>query len=93
MPEEEQEMINSKILVEEQEMIGSQVMMEGQQRSALINEELSKDGVAEWQCPHCAWCLCEQGLELGNGSHGICPRHAEMLLRHYRAHHACCFRA
>lgn len=23
----------------------------------------------------CAWCLVEQGLPLGEGSHGICPTH------------------
>jgi hypothetical protein len=25
----------------------------------------------------CAWCMVEQGIELGNGSHGICAEHAE----------------
>lgn len=25
----------------------------------------------------CAWCMIEQGIELGEGSHGICPTHAE----------------
>lgn len=24
----------------------------------------------------CAWCLREQGRPMGNGSHGICARHA-----------------
>ena len=26
--------------------------------------------------PRCAWCLREQGMPLGSGSHGICARHA-----------------
>jgi hypothetical protein len=38
--------------------------------------------------PRCAWCLCEQGLELGNGSHGICPQHATWLLQQYRERNA-----
>ena len=25
----------------------------------------------------CAWCLQEQGLPMGEGSHGICKDHAE----------------
>lgn len=28
----------------------------------------------------CAWCMDEQGLPLGNGSHGICPSHAVKVL-------------
>ncbi len=28
----------------------------------------------------CAWCLKEAGIEPGDGSHGICPRHAKQLL-------------
>jgi hypothetical protein len=34
--------------------------------------------------PLCAWCLSEQGLDFGNGSHGICPQHAASLLQQYR---------
>ncbi len=33
----------------------------------------------------CAWCLKEAGIEPGDGSHGICPRHAEQLLADWRA--------
>lgn len=28
----------------------------------------------------CAWCRDEQGLPQGNGSHGICQRHADELI-------------
>jgi hypothetical protein len=34
--------------------------------------------------PQCAWCLAEQGLDFGNGSHGICPQHATLLLQQSR---------
>lgn len=37
-----------------------------------------------WETPPCAWCLRERGLELGNGSHGICPEHADAILQQYR---------
>jgi len=32
----------------------------------------------------CAWCLQEQGMAAGNGSHGICSRHAEEAYAHYK---------
>ena len=28
----------------------------------------------------CAWCLSEQGIPAGEGSHGICRQHANWLL-------------
>ncbi len=43
-----------------------------------------------WQESQCAWCLAEQGLELGNGSHGICVQHATSLLQQWKEHHAGC---
>jgi hypothetical protein len=33
----------------------------------------------------CAWCLAERGIAPGNGSHGICPRHAEEQYARYKA--------
>jgi hypothetical protein len=33
----------------------------------------------------CAWCLREQGLPMGHGSHGICTMHAARLLAEHRA--------
>ncbi|HLG77067.1 MAG TPA: hypothetical protein VKV29_09605 [Chthonomonas sp.] len=32
----------------------------------------------------CAWCLAEQGLELGNGSHGICDYHSAQFWQAYQ---------
>lgn len=31
----------------------------------------------------CAWCLEEQGLEMGNGSHGICEDHSNQVRAQY----------
>ena len=33
----------------------------------------------------CAWCLQEQGLPLGPGSHGICLFHRDQLLHDHRS--------
>ena len=27
----------------------------------------------------CAWCLAHQGLPMGEGSHGICEAHADIM--------------
>ena len=27
----------------------------------------------------CAWCLAHQGLPMGEGSHGICETHADIM--------------
>jgi len=32
----------------------------------------------------CAWCLKEQGRDPGEGSHGVCSRHAEQILADWR---------
>lgn len=32
----------------------------------------------------CAWCLDEQRLPHGNGSHGICPFHAVKVLEDWQ---------
>jgi hypothetical protein len=36
----------------------------------------------------CAWCLQEQGLPLGSGSHGICQFHRNQLIQDHRSKHA-----
>jgi hypothetical protein len=33
----------------------------------------------------CAWCLAEYGFPSGEGSHGICRRHADRLLMQFSA--------
>ncbi|MGH2507467.1 MAG: hypothetical protein ACRDHZ_08710 [Ktedonobacteraceae bacterium] len=44
---------------------------------------------ANWVPPlliiECAWCLQEAGHEMGNGSHGICEKHAQHVLATWRA--------
>jgi homoaconitase/3-isopropylmalate dehydratase large subunit len=40
---------------------------------------------AVWQRPLCAWCLSEQGMAVGDGSHGICTAHADWLIKQWRA--------
>lgn len=35
----------------------------------------------------CAWCLSEQELPMGEGSHGICKAHANRLLLQWRERH------
>lgn len=30
---------------------------------------------------NCAWCMKEQGIPFGEGSHGICTRHADIARR------------
>jgi hypothetical protein len=32
----------------------------------------------------CAWCLAEQGLPMGEQSHGICPTHRDAEYERYR---------
>ncbi len=32
----------------------------------------------------CAWCLAERGLDLGNGSHGICDYHSAQFWQAYQ---------
>jgi hypothetical protein len=34
----------------------------------------------------CAWCLSEQGIAAGEGSHGICKKHADSFLIQWREH-------
>jgi hypothetical protein len=36
----------------------------------------------------CAWCLQEQELPLGPGSHGICPFHRDQIIQDRRSKQA-----
>lgn len=40
----------------------------------------------ESSSPLCAWCLSEQGIAAGEGSHGICKQHADNFLIQWREH-------
>ena len=65
-------------------MLISQNTMEYKQEIGLIDSHLLNRDIATAHRPLCAWCLSEQGLELGSGSHGICTQHASWLLQQYR---------
>jgi hypothetical protein len=64
-------------------MSRGQMTMEREQEKHQTDAGLpwEKDSGMIWHTPLCAWCLIEQGLELGNGSHGICRRHASRILQ------------
>lgn len=47
-----------------------------------VNED--KPLSAEQVTPLCAWCLAEQGIPAGEGSHGICKRHADAFLNQWK---------
>ena len=51
------------------------------QETCLMDDHLSKRDIAS---PLCAWCLSEQGLAFGEGSHGICKEHADGFLTQWR---------
>jgi len=65
-------------------MFINQHTMEQRQERDLIDDHPPNSSVAVWNNPFCAWCLSEHGLELGNGSHGICTQHADSLLQQHR---------
>jgi hypothetical protein len=47
-------------------------------------EDNTSPALLDWD-ETCAWCLEEQGVEAGEGSHGICTRHAEQVYQSYRS--------
>lgn len=49
-----------------------------------VNGDQQHKEVPVWQSPLCAWCLEEQGIPAGDGSHGICKKHAAVMLLQYR---------
>jgi hypothetical protein len=66
--------------------IDQNTLTQGQARSKGESSSLPNN-VMPWHKSQCAWCLAEQGLELGNGSHGICVQHAAHLLKQSRERH------
>jgi hypothetical protein len=42
------------------------------------------EAVGGWDT-QCAWCLQEQGIDPGSGSHGICDYHSAQVYQAYRA--------
>jgi hypothetical protein len=61
-----------------------QIVMEKKQEGDAMDDHLSDSSTPIQRNLPCAWCLSEQGLDLGVGSHGICARHASWILRQYK---------
>jgi len=57
------------------------------QEKCVTDGHLLNSDIPVWHSPLCAWCLSEQGLPAGEGSHGICKQHANRLLLQQRKLH------
>jgi hypothetical protein len=68
-------------------MFTSQNAMEQIQEQCVSDDHLFNSDIPVWQSPLCAWCLSEQGIAAGEGSHGICKQHANRLLLQQRKLH------
>ena len=64
-------------------MFIGQCTIEQKQDRCLIDDRLSSGSSSS---PLCAWCLSEQGVAAGEGSHGICKKHADSFLVQWREH-------
>jgi len=64
----------------------SQITIEQEQKNVVagVSSMYSNGDGTAIQGTLCAWCLSEQGMMAGNGSHGICVQHAQSLLRRWR---------
>ncbi len=62
---------------------GQKTMRQEQERSR-VGDHLFSSSITGQHSPGCAWCLSEQGFEMGDGSHGICIQHASELLQQHR---------
>lgn len=58
-------------------MFIGQYTIEQKQEQCWVDDHLSNSSTTS---PLCAWCLSEQGLAAGEGSHGICRKHADSFL-------------
>ena len=55
-----------------------------------LSQSQSSTCIQEMQIPEhlsiqCAWCLAEAHLPMGEGSHGICDRHAQQVEAEFQA--------
>ena len=73
-------------------MCREQMAIGREQEHGLADNNWQTNSFAAWQSPCCAWCLCEQGIEMGEGSHGICSRHADELLLQYKERRRLCYK-
>jgi hypothetical protein len=69
-------------------MFTSQNAMEQMQEQYMSDDRLFNSDIPVWQSLPCAWCLSEQGVAAGEGSHGICKKHANRLLLQQRKLHS-----
>ena len=65
-------------------MFTGQKTMRQEQERRQIGDHLFSNSITVQRSLGCAWCLSEQDLEMGDGSHGICIRHASGLLQQHR---------
>ena len=65
-------------------MFISRNTIEQKQEKCLGEEPFSSSDIPVWHGPVCAWCLSEQGIPAGEGSHGICKMHARGLVLQLR---------
>jgi hypothetical protein len=59
-------------------------MIEQKQERCLRDDSPFNIDNPVWSSPTCAWCLFEQKLPAGEGSHGICREHANQILLQQR---------
>ena len=65
-------------------MFAGQKTMRQEQERRQIGDHLFSNSITVQRSLSCAWCLSEQGLEMGDGSHGICIQHASEFLQQHR---------
>jgi hypothetical protein len=64
-------------------MFISQYTIEQRQENCWIDNNLANSSTTNSMC---AWCLSERGIAAGEGSHGICKKHADSFLIQWRKH-------
>jgi hypothetical protein len=69
-------------------MFTGQHTVEQKQEKYMTDDHLLTSDIPVWHSPLCAWCLSEQGIPAGEGSHGICKKHANRLLLQQRKLHS-----
>ena len=69
-------------------MFTGQTIIEQKQEKRLREDHPFSSVNPVWRSPLCAWCLSEQGIPAGEGSHGICKTHANWLLLQHRKLHS-----
>ncbi len=69
-------------------MFTSQNTIEQTQKKQVGDDHPLNNAIPVWHSPLCAWCLSEQGIPAGEGSHGICRKHADWLLLQQRKLHS-----